>query len=262
MALAREINNILEKHLSVRFTKVARSKSLPERGNNNNKNNNIIVEFIGPSCIGKSTLYYQHVENHREDSEFNTTHGRKFRKHWKSYKKHGSSQLNKFHKQLLDNKINFKIKDNGGGIKKFESLKHFKLLLEIDAWIENHLNNTIVIFDEHIFGRLDNEQRPKDNDFDAFFKNRCFINCYAPPEFHFKNIMNRKKTGTNPIVYKDLKKREIFEKIKFEQQKSKDKVSYFRERNVPILEINTAKGPNQNCKLIDKFLTSIIKHGS
>jgi len=64
-----KINGLLGKHLGLQINRVAKPKALPKVENPGK--NNLIVEFIGPAGVGKTTLCNYYLNNNKLNTSRN-----------------------------------------------------------------------------------------------------------------------------------------------------------------------------------------------
>lgn len=247
-----KINNLLEQYLGVRVVHTGKSRVLsqvkkPGKGN-------LIVEFIGASCSGKTTLCDYYLKKHRH--KFDKT----------VFDKYQLAKLNKSrikikgrHTRFLNEKIKYL-----GNQKRFTGVSKLRKINKIydylieDYIVSNYMAESLIIVDEHLSSRLYNEVPEKDKDLEEFYKNRLVVYCSISPDTHIKRIKKRRERRFKPSLYKDYEGQNLINASTRQLKKKKELANELKKKGVRVIEIDTANNLDQNSRLIDDFIRKTI----
>lgn len=242
--ILNKINNLLEKTFNIRLIK---SKPMPKVKNNSDF---LIIEFIGASGVGKTTLCNYFIKNYRKDmydiSLFDNY----------LYNENSFFKENSIYNELLSKHITLIGTLNKNGEEMLQSILFSKKILIREITINQYLKKGVYFLEEglyHIFGTHIQNYTDKDI-IEKLSKNRALIFCEANPEFIYNNIKKRnRQTG----IHSDLTDKQILNNINFTLKNKKIQLERFKKLGIPILELNTENEMDNNCNLINQFIKGL-----
>lgn len=247
--MIQRINFFLEKKFHFKFI---RSRPIPDIESNKNT---LIIEFMGPSAVGKTTLCNYFIKNHKSPLINNFLTSRDLIPYGNNKVK-----LTGIHEVLFSERINT-LSKNATGNSKFIKISNFYYHLKNDFIINNYFSNKVFILDEHLihsFYQLPDilvKLHPTD-----FLKNRVFINCSISVEALTHNVRKRIKQGTAAPGYKDLTDEEIWESAKKRLKNKNKSAQTLQDMGASVLTLNMENELNKNLILIDNFLEDYLSN--
>lgn len=247
----KKINHILIKFFGLKITRVIRPKTVGNVSQVKGK----IIEFFGPSGVGKSTVcnYYLNHYRFKFGKEILT------RKDLNAYSKGIRFRLQGFQDKVLGMKIENTGKKNIDPLIKYEEICHFKRFMDHDFLITHYLNDKIFFLDEERFlhyflkDNLFTEQETS-----SYLKNRVFIFCYAPVEKIMKNIKKREKKSHTVWVHKNLNDRELYDYVDKQLKKELQVYRKLEKMGATVIKIDIRQNLNENRIILDNFFAKII----
>lgn len=243
------INNILAQLFKIRINKIPKERKLENKYDF--ETNGIIVEFVGPPGVGKSTLCREYIKGRNLSSTNQIIKSKEINEYLNSNQIH----LSDFRKEILIEYINQYINYNSISEKRLNRLNLYFNHLKIDCLILDLLPNRICFLDQHLLQLFSGlpEWLPADNITNDFLKNRIFINCLAEKEVIFERIKSRNKILKSGDFY-NLNDKEIKQKIKKISREHQDKIKHLKNKGASIVNINTNEKFSKNIKIIDDFI--------
>lgn len=214
----------------------------------------LLIEFVGTSCVGKSTLYKGLKKKARRGWVFGDALYNSVVHDKKPTFLNDNSVYQYFAKQKIETIL---AKDYRDTDKLRELHVYYKSLLK-DAVINHYSGKQTVILDEAII----KTSRPQTIEFfeqdqklfSDFVKNRAVIYCFAPPEIIADRIIKRGKERdyTTP-GNRNKTRRELIERQRH-QLNVCDELITILEKHVPVLNVNTTDRKSENMKKTTHFI--------
>lgn len=214
-----------------------------------------IIEFIGPSGVGKTTLC----------KELLRTRGAGDR--WRSASealRYGGGErseddtVNKKYEQLLQLKLEQVCTMNSPYAIRFEVLSYFHRVVVQEKEFNRELAKADVVLDEGICHNF-MEELLKLHELDpvslaALIAKRIVINCVGNPSNVVARIRSREAQGRLMALHREKDNDELLAMIKLEMEQKKELVRVLREFHVPCLEVDVSKALHHNVREIRAFL--------
>lgn len=251
------LNRALEKLIGFKLVRTQRTKPLPSTIK---ADNNLIVEFMGPSGVGKTTLRDYYLIHHKFSFEGEVITEKEVKNYHFNFEE-SKSEKEKIYRLLLAAQLK-KISDTKDSfIKTHRRLNLFYDTLKNDFLIRNYLSDTIVFMDQHVFKFFANDfiHLKETEQKQEFLEHRIIIYCKASPETIINHIEKRKQTGTTRPVHQQRESEELHRQLEEHLAERKKDVQMLKKNGAHLLEINTEKSLAENTKLIDKFMTEYFK---
>lgn len=241
-----KFNSLLEFFFNIRIVKSASvdSRRPPQ---------NIIVEFVGPAGVGKTTLCNSFIESNGGRKSFIT------REDLVPYVKYHSFKLQEIYDVLLADKMEKTLNLPYSAIQKAKLIGYYLRVLTISQVINTHFFKKKIVQEEglfHIFS-WQIEKYIDDNRLKSLFNSTHLIHCTASPEFICKNIAKRSESGKTVTHHQTLNDKELHQFVIKNINDYKRVMKRLREHGVKILEINTENSLDENSKLISSFIGKI-----
>ncbi|HLS30818.1 MAG TPA: hypothetical protein VK021_08180 [Flavobacteriaceae bacterium] len=247
------LNRALEKIVGFKLVRTQRTKPLPSTIK---ADNNLIVEFMGPSGVGKTTLRDYYLKHHKFSFEGEVITEKEVKNYHFDFDE-SKSKKEEIYRLLLAAQLK-KISDTKDSfIKTHRRLNLFYDTLKNDFLIRNYLSDTIVFMDQHVFKFFTNDfiHLKKIDQKQEFLQHRIIIYCKASPEIIVNHIEKRKQTGTTRPVHQQRNSKELHQQLQEHLTEREKDIQTLRQNGAHLLEINTEKSLAENTKLIDEFMT-------
>lgn len=246
--MLHKLNNFLEKSTGLRLIHVERRKPIPDTKHPGT--NNLIVEFIGASCVGKTTLCNHFIKNYVSKQEKKVMDKIELASFDTSTIELKNAQAN-----ILKEKICFFGEKKGmEASARIGKINKLYIFLKEDYLIANYLSNSLLVLDEHLLSRFYNEF-PKDKDLEELLKNRLFIHCTLSSKAHIKRIKERSKRRIKPKFYKDYYGKELENASRKQLGKKEELAALLAQKGARILEVDVADDLEKNAKQIDQWVS-------
>lgn len=220
-----------------------------------NNSGGMMVEFVGPSGVGKTTLYNVLLARRMSTDIWITVD-----ELLNFYKKTGSNQckLNEVYEILLTMKLKDVTKKEFKIIDKYSILDFFYKNIQIDAIINNQALPALIVLHDGIIHNFSNElyllNKNNTNLYFNIFKNRAVVHCYASPQLISENILKRNSEGHSRPQHKFLTKGQLMEQSGDILTNKAQFVAQLKQYKIPCLEINMENDISQNVATVNKFI--------
>lgn len=250
--IKKEVKKYLENTFSIKISKGLRPKFIDGKGSNN-----IIVEFAGPSGIGKTTLRNYYIKNHQ--IKINRELIRDFDlEEYASVFKLRIKEVNDVYEQILKSMMTHIHKKYPSGIEQMKRATFYYNVFIRDYILTTSLDNKIAFLDEPLYHHAKDsyleiiKRNPKSEE---FIKQRLFIICTASPERNLKNLRERERLGGNLIIeYEDLDESEFIKKIQTNLNEVIRRAEELRRLGGKVLELNMEDDLMVNTNKIDEYI--------
>lgn len=250
--MLHKLNNFLEKSTGLRLIHVQRRKPIPDTEHPGT--NNLIVEFIGASCVGKTTLCNHFIKNYTSKQEKKVMDKIELASFDTSTIELKNAQAN-----ILKEKICFFGEKKGmEASARIRKLNKLYIFLKEDYLIANYLSDSLLVLDEHLLSRFYNELPKEDKDLEELLKNRLFIHCTLSSKAHIKRIEERRKGRIKPKLYRDYKDQALEKASRKQLGKKKELAALLAQKGARILEVDVADGLEKNSTLIANFIDDYL----
>lgn len=218
----------------------------------------LLIEFIGVSGVGKSTLYAQ------LDLKM---------KNWisiKEYLKYNNSEKNdlwvdelSLYQQFANINFSSICKSKMLSFDKFRIASYRYGLLRKDIVIYLRKDNAVVITDDGLVHNSNSAfielYKESPSLFMELLKNKCFIYCYTNPERLGKQIVKRyEERGFMAPQHKNKSLEELIE-IQDSLMKEREKLlGIFEKEKIPVLRVDTSDNAEINVKKIYDFVDALL----
>lgn len=218
----------------------------------------VFIDFIGPSGVGKTTLYNEVYKQRRHPMD------------WLSPKEFIHAQGN----IMLDGNIpsdyeeivRMKIENvcRNEIYKPIQMLNQFSFLQKVmkeEIIIKTFNSNQKVIYEDgffHVFGEEIKLLLEKDSErYESFIQNRALILCVSTPEKIASQIIKREKVEGRRAqhINKDLET--LIQQEDKTLEMRKNLAHFFGAQGVPILVVDTSNPLNENGKEITSFIKGL-----
>lgn len=252
------LNKGLEKLTGFRLVRTQRHKSPWGLGK---ATNNLVVEFMGPSGVGKTTLRDYYLKHHKFSFQ-NEVITEKEVKNYHFNLEEFKSENEEIYQTLFASKLKKISETKDSFIKTHRRLNLFYDSLKIDFVIRNYLSDTIVFMDQHVFKFFANDFiHLKETELkQEFLQRRIIIYCKASPETIIDYIEKRKQAGSTRPVHKQRDSKQLHHQLQEHLAAREKDVQTLQQNGAHLLEINTEKSLAENTKLIDEFMTEYFKN--
>lgn len=244
------VNSLLGKYFGVKLSRVSPQKTVPL----SSSRNGFLIEFMGASGVGKTTLRNHYLKHHKIKfpSAILTEQDLKS---YKSPLEEEVNSRNSIYNSLYDSKLQRLSKARQAFTRNNRLANLFFRTLSDDYLIRNYLADRFVFMDQHVFKffaedflRIENDQKKE------FLKNRIIIYCKASPEKIIENIHKRTRSGTTRPGHQTKKDTELYQRITAHLDGRKKDLVQLKKAGVTILEINTENSLDKNTGIIDEYL--------
>lgn len=253
----RTLNNKLEEWFEIRFIRSPRKLEF-KKGQGKN---NIIVEFFGATGIGKTTTrkhYFKTNDLQLVDHELMQAEDIERLVQGISDNETKFIGQNKFYKNIYIDKINSFIHEKSLTGKECAYLYNYYKIIKKDYFISNHIDNKIVLLDEHLlrrFPKLPDSILKLDNK-NNFLQNRLFIHCTTSPNVHLQYIQKRISDKDRGLeAYKKRTGNEFQQQLNLKIEENIQRANKIKRIGGKIIEIDTSEPLSVNRKLIDEFIS-------
>lgn len=225
---------------------------------NSSQEKPVYIEFIGPSGVGKTTLFSEVIKK------------RKTSDNWTFVKELiptiQSSNIKEYsdevHLNILTKRINNITTQPFDYIDKIGLLKFYTNNIYEDIIITSENRNYTVIFEDGIFHNFEDEllDLHEDNlkDFKLLAENRAMVQCFTTKEQITKQINLRLQT-TNAIrpVHKGKTKEALIEEQFKALKRNEEFTNKLMDLGIPVLKIDTSKNLQDNAKTVSGFINKL-----
>lgn len=251
------INNILQYLLGIRIAKVGRKmpkkpifkKTIP-----------LHIEFAGLPGVGKTTLF-------EELSKAKTTPKWGLAKIYlylnrNRLKNKEKIQQDEIYQLLLTEKLDNIGKDDYSIFWKFESLRYFYQVIQLDFGIQE-LNSGYTLLTDggvlHNFGEeLESIYSTHAELIEGYLQNRAVVYCYSSPEKIAEQVLKRyKETGFLLPQHKTEDFKQLIALQKDMLSRSDEMISRLDQVHIPVLRVNTSDEASLNIKKIEGFIKNL-----
>lgn len=226
-------------------------RKLPDFKPGESGKNNLIVEFIGAPCVGKST----HLTKFEKYTSIHFNNGIGF-----GFFNTVDENTKDYHVEIMHAKVNILLE------KGFSKRNIYKNINYCTSQINNDTKylsvNGCVITEEGIFHSFTKQFIALADEnvklFKSAIKNRIFIHIKATPEKIYEQIIERHKKTKRLMPEHDTSKEEII-RMSSESIASKAKlIELIKLHNGSCLELDVKNGLEKNVKLIDEFIKKYL----
>lgn len=250
------LNRGLEKLFGLRLVRGQQVKPLPS---SILAENNLIVEFMGPSGVGKTTLRDFYLKHHKFPFKGEMITEKDLKKYdLKLVESKGKEEIygllfSAKLKKLSDTKDSF--------TKTHRRLNLFYDTLKSDFFIRNQLSNTVAVLDQHVFKFFANDfiHLKETEQKREFLQDRIIIYCKASPEKIMEYIGKRNQSGAIRPVHENRDSKQLHQQLQEHLAERKNDMQTLFQNGAHILEINTENSLAKNSELIDDFMTDYFK---
>lgn len=220
-----------------------------------------LVEFVGPSGVGKSTLFDIMLAGRKPEDGWLTP-----AESLRVFKPQAFPvQLDDTYERLLWLKLREVSQSNHAPSVKYELLAFFNGNLRLDASLSRlELKAPVVHHDGllHNFSPCFALLRKDDPiGFSRLIKNRAIVHCFAPAQLIADRILKRNDEGYARPQHRNLSEQELIEQSTVVLQRESGLVALLKEEGAPCLELNLAHEPDQNIEAIQRFIDSLGVYG-
>lgn len=253
--MMQKIKTILDRKLGLRISRSA--GRLEKYLIKDNRKSPLYIDFMGPSGVGKTTLFNVAYKN------------RDLLKPWftpaeliHNSKEKKNNIIDDIYQDVAELKFN-DIKEQAfyNPVQKLQQFAFVNKVLKEEINIQNLNKNHAIVFEDgfyHVYGREIVQLLQQDeNKYNLFIKNRALILCVAPANIIAEQIFKRKnKEGLRAQhIGKNLKELIVDqEKVLKERREIAD---FIKQKNVPVLTIDTSKNIEKNAKNVLDFIESL-----
>lgn len=254
MSLRRKINSILEKTLSMRIERIRKTEVL---GFEKNAKFPLIIEFMGASGVGKTTLRNYYLKHHH----FQFPHDFLTEKELKSFDVPISEEsLPEFeiYDELFASKLHKIISEKSNFFKQRRRIELFHKTLKNDFMIRHFIREKTVILDQHLFKFFTEDilTLPADQQ-KELFQNRIIVYCETSPETILKYIQQRAENQITRKIHQDKPENEILQNLRDHLAIRSKEIDLLKENGANILKLDTANALEENAQLIDEFVENL-----
>jgi len=251
-----KINQLLINLLGVKITRLIKPRSLTTK---NRGSQNLIIEFLGPPGVGKSTFCRYYLNHHKTQFKKEILTGTNFH----AYLKGTRFTLKGMQDKVLDLMIKHYAHKNNDPVLRYKGLCSFKFFLDRDFLINHYLKNKIIFLDEerllHFF--LEEGGQFTKDEFSDYLKNRVFICCYGSTERVVKHIKKRAKKGHILPFHRGLKDGELYEFVDKAVKNALKRYEKLKKLGGKTVKINIDDPLEKNREVLDLFLQKELKIG-
>lgn len=256
-----------------------------------------VVEFLGPSGVGKTFLYQKLMEVNQRERNYKTLP--------EAYIEAASNctisagfNVNYFLRMLMQSPLKFKKRGIANHIlhsqNKTELLPSsmytlsFKILLSylanepepvivqkrINAFmrrikqmslLKQYINpSKLVVVDEGLIHyhhglhpRILKQYSEKEIFNDYVFSPKAIISCELPANDVYERALKRKQSGVNTFSHRNLSDSQLKDYVFKNVEEYTNKIEFFQSLNIPVLKVNTNLPWKANIILINDFLNSL-----
>jgi len=215
------------------------------------------IEFIGPSGVGKSTLYNA-FKQHRTDKDtwigidefLGTLPDRKLTK-----------EVPAIYKRIIKRKWEFEAKRDPSFRDLDFYMNYFFRNLKEDILQFSHNTQSMVVSDEGLFHNFGDclmalqAETEAEAQVRAITRNRAIVLCHGAPETIARQIRDREsRTGVINPRHVGLSDEELMEMHRSLEDTYAERSSFITSLGIPILELHTADLPDDNMERFRTFL--------
>lgn len=252
LLMSHLINKILDKTLGVNLVRTKLRKI------NRNEESPILVEFVGASGVGKTTLY----KNVFKQIKSKWIHITEFRRIFISHIDGKTTESLSCYQELAQHKIQSVVSRNYTGIDQMNLIKYFHTVLIDDSLVFLFNKNYNVISEDGLIHNFSDCLAPlfKSNKeaFECIIKNRAIIYCYTSAEVIAKRILEREQTtGQLRPQHKVNSFAELVNLQKKSLELKQQLIDFLSKHDIPTLYIDTSKPMTENVMQVKDFLTKL-----
>lgn len=264
MELHQKINYLLERIFKLRVTRAKNGQPpINLSGKEKNQIENKVVEFMGISGVGKTTLCNYYLDSREKDFDDKIITPSEVQ----SFCNISSIEISGIYDKLLsmwfeDLATKFSYFP---GNKKFVMIRYFRSILAEDAKLACCFNNKIIVLDGGLFHNFSLKLMKliDDKEIRELLKNKAIIYCWASPDFIFNNVKHRAQTGEVNLFHQRLNDEELYNFISKSLENRRRAVIEFEKFGIPVLKVNTEQDQDYNSGKIDDFIVQLaVKNDS
>lgn len=221
--------------------------------------NSLIVEFVGPPGVGKTTIADKVIELNKPEStelikleNFATRLQRKYRK---------PKRLDRMYEWLLERKIRRIESRNFTPLVKIHQLNHASKVAIWDNYIHLRDDDKIILADDgfvyHFIDPLIDLGKEKPADFCKIMDNRIVVLCKDNPVNIVKRIRVRQKKGVLRERHWKLGNDELQLQTKLELEREERLIDVLKHNEVPFIDIDGNDSVTKNALIVSNFITTV-----
>jgi len=248
----RKINDVLDKTFGIRIEKSLKTNIKPQ-----NTDEPIFIEFIGPSGVGKTTLFKKMKELNKNNSWIGIKEYYKFKANKGKYNRDF-----KLYESLIDYKIKNISQADFDAYKKLRLLSFFYKKLKEELFARSTNDEFAIVLEDGIFHNFTPEfirlSEEKSDSFKRLLQKRAFVFLHAPPEYNARNILKRKKeTGAIRPQHEKLNNEELISRQTQVLRTKQKLITIIDTFEIPILKIDTSEDLMINAQKINGFIEEL-----
>lgn len=255
----KKINRLLERYFNVRISRAQGTEFIS--GKQSVGGDNLIIEFMGASGVGKTTLRDYYLKHHTTNFQRAVITEQDLSKYIIEPEEEPSDK-NEFYNHLYLLKLKRMSQSNDTFFKSNRRVNLFYKYLHNDYLIRNFLNDKTALLDQHVFKFFteDFNRLGESSVKMGFLKNRVIIYCSASPEQIVAYIQKRSKSGSTRSVHFNKQKGELLKETKEHLEARKNDIDKLEKSGAQIIRVDTELELAENTKVIDNFLSSYLKN--
>lgn len=254
MGLFNKINSVLERAFGVRINPVSKTESHAFK----KENSYLLIEFMGASGVGKTTLRNYYLKNHKVEYQFPILTEKALKNYSPQNKIINFEEL-EIYNLLFQSKLQIISSKNKNFINQQRRIELFAKTLNRDLLIRHFIPKKTFILDQHLFKfftedfiKISSEQK-KD-----LLKNRLIIYCEADPKTILNHIKTRSQKEATRPVHLEKKSGKILEELRHHLEKRRKEIQVLKNLGARILVVDTANDLQKNTELIDGFISESL----
>ncbi len=255
----KRLNGVLGKYLGFEIVITGKGSSLKSK--EKSVNHTFIIEFMGPSGVGKTTLRNYYLKQYSTSftggiitEKFLETHTLNLNE-----KDIENTEIYDilFYQKLLT--LNQK---RSNFVKTNRQVRLFYKTLAEDFIIRNYSHKKYAFLDQHIFKfftenflQLEDSETQKE-----LLKNRIIVYCHAAPKTVVEYIKKRAASGKISFKHQGKNESQLYSTLTDHMANRKPQIQKLKEYGACIITINTENSLKENAKLLDDYLKSHLKN--